>query len=147
MTYFEWVSTFEKLKTAPMDYSLLKQLEDKKINGGQYVLYSLVAHVSDTVNTRLNNRYMELFMKILNDSIDIDTLSLELINYKKEVKFLNKIIELPIIPNDSKEKFRTTLDTALDDIYNALKRNIEYIDVDGQYISTFEKIMNSDMEE
>ena len=147
MIYFDWVNTFEKLKSSPIDYDLLKELEDKKLDGDDYVLQHLISHIIDTVNTRLNTCFEKFLERIVIGNIDVNILSLELIQLKKEIKFNKKIVNLSIIPNDSRKQFMSTLDNAVNNIYDILRKNLKYVDDDGEFLSVFDQIMVSDVEE
>lgn len=143
MTYFEWVNNLVILKNSPMDYELLKKLENSKFDGSQYTYYRLTKHINDTISDRLNKAFDGIINGVSNFNISIDDLSLELIRYRDEVKFINKILGLSVIPKDSLEIIKTDLNKALNDIYKYIRDSVEYIDVDGEYISTFDKIMNN----
>ena len=147
MSYYEWVEAFSNLKTAPMDYDYLKKLETKKLYGSDYVLQRLVDHVIDTVNVRLNNSYEKCLRKVLIANVDINILSLELVNFKKEKFFVKAIVSLPIMNPRIRDTFLSTIDKKIDSMCNDLRKSLEYIDYDGEYISTFDKIMISDTEE
>lgn len=147
MSYYDWVKMFEILKTSPMDDSIIKKLEDKNLDGNDYVLEKLINHVINTINTRLNNRYFLWVDRILSSNIDIDTLSLDLINLKKEKKFVIKIVSLPIFIGELSDAFKNVINERFEDIYNIIRKNIEYIDKDGSYIDTFNKIMLTSMED
>ena len=79
--------------------------------------------------------------------MDINMLSLNLINFKKEKVYLNKIVDLPVIGEEIKETFVNTIDNVFNDMCNILRRNIEYIDVNGECSSVFNKIMIGSVEE
>lgn len=146
MTYYEWVDTLKKIKVSPMDYNILDGLKDKVLSGEQYVYNRFISHVINTVVDRLDLAYKNL-LNVITVDIDLDNLSLEIINYKKELKFIDKILDLPVIKKEDKVVMKTNIDKTISDIYDILRNNIEFIDIDGHYISVFEKIMNSDMEE
>lgn len=147
MSYFQWVEYFENLKTAPMDDELLKKIESKTLDGGEYVVSRFTHHIIDTVNTRINNSYNACVDRMYISNIDVNTLSMDLINLKKEKRFAKKIVNLPVFVDSLRQTFLNTIDNTFNDISLALRKNIEYIDVDGEYINTFEKIMLSSMEE
>lgn len=147
MSYYDWVKTFEMLKTSPMDDNIIKNLENKNLDGNAYVLEKFINHVINTINTRLNNSYFSCIDRILSSNIDIDTLSLDLINIKKEKKFVIKIVNLPIFAGELSDTFKNVINQRFEEIYNIIRKNIEYIDNDGSYSSTFNKIMSTSMEE
>lgn len=147
MSYFEWVEAFSNLKTSPMDYDYIKKLETKKLDGSEYVEQRLIDHIIETVNVRLNNSYERCVRKALTTNIDINTLSLELVNFRKEKKFVKTIVSLPIMDTKIRDTFMSTIDKKVDAMCIDLRKSIEYIDYNGEYVSTFDKIMVSDVEE
>lgn len=148
ITYFEWVDMIEKLKDAPMDDNLLKQLDDKKLDGTKYTLHKLVIHIFGTARTRINNGFQKFIDKLLVGQIsNIDILSLELVNLKKEFGFSRKIINLSIISDEEKKKCKENLDGFIKGICDMLEKVMVRADISGGYISVYNKIMVSDMEE
>jgi hypothetical protein len=146
MTYFEWVSILQNIKSSPMDYDMLDKLYDGVLEGGEFVYSHFISHVINTVVDRLDNAYENLIGAI-NSDIDLETLSLEIIKYKKELKFIGNVLDMPVIREEDRIVMKTNIDKTISDIYENLRNNIEYIDIDGHYVSTFEKIMNSDVED
>lgn len=147
MTYFEWISILEKLKTSPMDYDLLNSLKDKKLNGDQYIHFHFLTHVFKTIINRLDLASENIMKLLYSREFTVDTFSLELIRYKKELKFIDEILNIPIITNEDKNSMMTNLENIINNIYDILERNVEKIDTDGHYVSAFNKIMNSSLEE
>ena len=134
------------LKTSPMDENLIKDLETKKLDGNDYVLSRFIDHVIKTVNARLNNCFYTCVDRILKSNNDINMISMDLINLKKEKNFVLKIVSLPIFEGELSNTFISVINSNFNEIYDILRKNIEYIDIDGECISTFEKIMSSNME-
>lgn len=147
MTYYEWVEYFYMLQTSPMDYSLLEKIETKSLSGGEYVLSKLVNHVINTIKTRLTKSYSICLNTIYTNSRDINTISLDLINFKKEKTFIQKIVTLPIFDEELKNVFTNSINSLFNDMSSILKGSIKYVDNNGELTSVFEKIMLSNMEE
>ena len=148
ITYFEWVDMIEKLKDAPMDDNLLKQLDENKLDGTKYTLHKLVIHILNTANVRISNGFQKFMDKILTGQINnIDILSLELVGLKKEFNFSKRIINLSIISDEDKKKCVDQLDVFLKKIYDMLEKIMEHADSSGGYMSVYNKIMVSDVEE
>lgn len=147
MTYFEWVEYFHMLQTSPMDYSLLEKAENKKLLGGEYVLSKLVNHVINTIKVRLTKSYSTCLNRIYKSNNDINTISLDLINFKKEKKFIEKIVNLSIFDEELKNIFINSINNLFNDMSNILKGSVTYVDNDGELTSVFEKIMLSSVEE
>lgn len=147
MTYFEWVEYFYMLQTSPMDYSLLEQIENKNLFGGEYVLNKLVIHVVNTIKTRLTQSYRNCLNIIYTKNIDINTISLEIINFKKEKKFTEKMVNLSIFEEELKNVFTNSINNIFNNMRKNLKESIEIVDNNGELTSIFEKIISSNMEE
>ena len=134
MTYYEWISTFEELKTGPRNEELLNKLYDKNIELEGNILYRFIVHVNDLVRTRLKNSLEGILSKLKIIYHDSNAISLEIINIKKELAFAKKIINLPVIPKENQEKFSTTLQGFADEISEALETSIAGIDTTGEII-------------
>ena len=65
---------------------------------------------------------------------DLNSLSLEVINIKKEIAFAKKIINLPSIPEENKKKFKETLQRFADEINEALEKSLTGFDTTGEAI-------------
>ena len=146
MSYYEWVKNFNILKTSPMDENIIKSLENKTMYKNDYIVNKFFVHVLDTINIRLNNICYRCIDQILLNKTDVDTLSLDFINLKKEKKYVLKIANLPILEKEIQDILIETINNRYTDICEVIRRNIGYIDYDGSYITTFEKIISSDME-
>ena len=83
MTYYEWINSFEILKSGPRDEVLLEKLYNSSIELDGNMLYRFIKHVNNLVRTRLKNALEGTLHKISSDN-DVNSLSLEIINIKKE---------------------------------------------------------------
>lgn len=146
MSYYDWVKNFNVLKTSPMDENLIKKLEDKTMYKNDYIINKFFGHVLDTINIRLNNICYRCIDQMLLNKTDVDILSLDFINLKKEKNYVLKIANLPIFEQELKDILIDTINNRYTDICEVIRKNIVYIDYDGSYIATFEKIISSDME-
>lgn len=146
MSYYDWVKNFNVLKTSPMDENIIKKLEDKIMYKNDYIINKFFGHVLDTINIRLNNICYRCIDQMLLNKTDVDTLSLDFINLKKEKNYVLKIANLPIFEQELKDILIDTINNRYTDICEVIRKNIVYIDYDGSYITAFEKIISSDME-
>ena len=146
MSYYEWVSNLKMLQTSPMDDNIIKNLENKKNYQNDYIRVKLFKHVLNTVNTRLNNAGYDRLERIFSSAYNIDTLSLDFINLKKEHKFVLKISQLSAFDQETQMVLIDSIERRYNDICDMLRKNIKYVDTDGSCIVTFEKIMSSNME-
>jgi len=135
MTYFELISILENLKTGPRNEQELKRLYEVKIDLSENIIYRIINHINDLIITRIKNTFEGLLIKISTIYYDINALSMEIINIKKELSFAKKIVTMPIIPEENKEKFLKTLENFGDEITNTLISSVEGVDTTGEIIT------------
>lgn len=135
MTYYEWITAFDELKSGPRNEELLNNLYKKSIDLEGNILYRFIIHINDLVRTRLKNSLDSILYKIKSIYQDTNALSLEIINIKKELSFAKKITNLPVIPNENKNKFRETLQSFANEINDTLMASVNGIDITGEVIS------------
>ena len=131
MTYYEWITNLEKLKTGPRDEALLIILYNSKIDLVGNILYRFIKHINDVVRTRLKDTLDGILLKMNTIYNDTNAISLEVINIKKELAFSKKIINLPVIPEENKKKFRETLQNFANEINEALEMSVTGLDTTG----------------
>jgi len=134
MTYFEWIEILENLKTSPRDDNLITNLYSQKIELVGNILYRFIIHVNDTVRTRLKNSLDSILLKINTIYKDTNALSLEVINIKKELLFCEKLMNLPVIPEENRNKFMETLQNFANEINEALEISVTGLDNTGEAI-------------
>lgn len=135
MTYYEWITTFDKLKNGPRNEELLNNLYKKTIDLEGNILYRFIIHINDLVRTRLKGALDDTLYKIKTIYQDTNVLSLEIINIKKELVFAKKIISLPVIPDENQNKFMETLQSFANEIQDALMESVTGFDTTGEIIS------------
>lgn len=134
MTYYEWINSFDILKSGPRDEILLEKLYNSSIELDGNMLYRFIKHVNNLVRTRLKNALEGTLHKISSTN-DVNLLSLEIINIKKELAFSKKIINLPIIPDENKKKFSETLQKFANEINEAIENSVQGIDTTGEIMT------------
>lgn len=134
MTYYEWINSFDELKTGPRNEELLNKLYKNSIELNGNILYRFIIHVNDLVRTRLKNALDSILFKLRNIYQDNNLLSLEIINIKKELSFAKKIINLPVIPEENKNKFKETLQNFANEINDVLIESVTGIDTTGEIV-------------
>ncbi len=134
MTYYEWINNFDSLKQGPRNDLLLDNLYNSTIELDGNMLYRFIRHINNLIRTRLKNALEDMLHKISNTN-DINILSLEIINIKKELAFAKRIINLPVIPSENKKKFSETLQKFANEINEAIEVNAENIDTTGEIIT------------
>lgn len=134
MIYYEWINNFDSLKQGPRNDLLLDNLYNSSIELDGNMLYRFIRHINNLIRTRLKNALEDMLHKISNTN-DINILSLEIINIKKELAFAKRIINLPVIPSENKKKFSETLQKFANEINEAIEVNAENIDTTGEIIT------------
>lgn len=135
MTYYEWVSSFDELKNGPRNEELLNNLYKKSIVLEGNILYRFIIHINDLIRTRLKNSLDSILNKITTIYHDTNALSLEIINIKKELSFAKKVTNLPVIPDENRNKFNETLLRFANEINDALLASVNRIDQTGEITS------------
>lgn len=134
MTYFEWIANLEKLKTGPRDENMLTHLYNSKIELEGNILYRFITHINSVVRTRLKNSLDGILVKMETIYNDTNALSLEVINIKKELAFAKRLINLPVIPEENKLKFKETLQKFANEINDVLEKSVTGLDTTGEAI-------------
>lgn len=135
MTYFEWINSFDQLKTGTRNEDLLNTLYKSTITLEGNILYRFIIHINDLIRTRLKNSLDSILYKLRTIYQDSNALSLEIINIKKELAFAKKIINLPVIPEENKNKFKETLQNFANEISETLEHSLSGIDTTGEIIT------------
>lgn len=134
MTYYEWINNFDSLKQGPRNDLLLDNLYNSTIELDGNMLYRFIRHINNLIRTRLKNTLEGTLHKISSTN-DVNLLSLEIINIKKELAFSKKIINLPIIPDENKKKFSETLQKFANEINEAIENSVQGIDTTGEIMT------------
>lgn len=135
MTYYEWINNIEQLKTGARNDALLDTLYNSQIDLQGNILYRFIKHINSLVRTRLKNALDGILIKISTIYNDTNAISLEVINIKKELAFAKRIINLPVIPEENKAKFKETLQNFANEINEALIASVDGIDTTGEALS------------
>ena len=131
MTYEEWLSSIEEINKTSINMTVLEKMKNAEINMNiNEMLYPKLV-------SAIRNRFTNSINKIIN-SLDIvfsdkNYLDLELLNFKKELKFLDELTRLKQIPDEIKIDLFSTLVNESNNIYNILEKEANKIDYTGVY--------------
>ncbi len=131
MTYEEWLSSIEEINKTSINMTVLEKMKNAEINMNiNEMLYPKLV-------SAIRNRFTNSINKIIN-SLDIvfsdkNYLDLELLNFKKELKFLEELTRLKQIPDEIKIDLFSTLVNESNNIYNILEKEANKIDYTGVY--------------
>jgi hypothetical protein len=131
MTYEEWLASIKEINKTSINMTVLEKMKNAEINMNiNEMLYPKLV-------SAIRNRFTNSINKIIN-SLDIvfsdkNYLDLELLNFKKELKFLEELTRLKQIPDEIKIDLFSTLVNESNNIYNILEKEANKIDYTGVY--------------
>lgn len=129
MTYEEWLNTIELLTTTNTNQDLLNKLKQEPVNT------NLSSMIVPKLNNLINNRFELSVNKIIKELeyifTDINYLDLALLNFKKEIKYLLELINIPQIPQDLKTSNIEKLKTDTAKVYDILIKEADRNDYTG----------------
>ena len=129
MTYEEWLSTIEQLNTTNTNQDLLNKLKQEPVNT------NLSSMIVPKLNNLINNRFELSVNKIIKELeyifTDINYLDLALLNFKKEIKYLLELINIPQIPQDLKTSNIEKLKADTAKVYDILIKEADRNDYTG----------------
>lgn len=131
MTYEEWLSIIEEINKSSINMTTLEKLKNAEINP------NINEMVYPKLVSAIKNRFTNSINKIIN-SLDIvfsdkNYLDLELLNFKKELKYLEELTKLKQIPDELKIDLYSTLVNESNNVYNILEKEADKIDYTGVY--------------
>ncbi len=131
MTYEEWLSIIEEINKLSINMTTLEKLKNAEINP------NINEMVYPKLVSAIKNRFTNSINKIIN-SLDIvfsdkNYLDLELLNFKKELKYLEELTKLKQIPDELKIDLYSTLVNESNNVYNILEKEADKIDYTGVY--------------
>lgn len=131
MTYEEWLESIEEINKTSINMTVLEKMKNAEINMNiNEMLYPKLV-------SAIRNRFTNSINKIIN-SLDMvfsdkNYLDLELLNFKKELKFLDELTRLKQIPDEIKIDLFSTLVNESNNVYNILEKEANKIDYTGVY--------------
>lgn len=127
MTYYEWVEFFDEIKKSPRNQKYIDILKTKKVNytGNIETLFS--NHIVEIINERLKRIIVNFINKTRTTRFDINTLGIEINEVKKEIKYLNDIISLDIVPENKRENMKKYLMNYAKKVESSIKESFNNV--------------------
>lgn len=131
MTYYELMNTLESIRISPRNSEYINKLNsttllvynDIEPNTKGFIEKIMIYRLSNELNNLLNRIY----------SIDYDNLSLELVEFQREVIYLEELSKIKIIKDNTKKELINSLFKLSNQFCDELYKNVSYIDTDGRY--------------
>ena len=122
ITYYEMISFLEEMKNCPKDENKLVFLKNHNIYTPGNTLYRYINHIDELIRTRLNNAVDNFIYKLKTINKDENLFSLEIIEIKKELYYIFKIINNINIPDKNKIQLKKTTNAFADEIEKILEQ-------------------------
>lgn len=134
MTYEEYIDLFSKLKTNNYNKELLETLKKTPLNTNIQDLlidkyYEVIIYKFSASIHKLKDDLYTIFS-------DVNYLDMYLVNFKKEIKYLEEMININILPQTKKDELKTLIKDETTKTYEILLKEANREDPKGIYALT-----------
>ena len=131
MTYYELMNTLESIRISPRNSEYINKLNSTTLLVYNDIEPNIKGFIEKIMIYRLSNELNNLLNRIY--SIDYDNLSLDLVEFQREVIYLEELSKIKIIKDNTKKKLINSLFKLSNQFCDELYKNVSYIDTDGRY--------------
>lgn len=132
MTYYELMDILETIRISPRNSKYINKLNNTTLLVYNDIEPNIKGFIEKIMIYRLSNELNKLLNRIY--SIDYDNLSLDLVEFQREVNYLEGLSKIKIIKdNTKKELINNSLFKLSSQFCDELYKNVSYIDTDGRY--------------
>lgn len=131
MTYYELMNTLESIRISPRNSEYINKLNNTTLLVYNDIEPNIKGFIEKIMIYRLSNELNNLLNRIY--SIDYDNLSLELVEFQREVIYLEELSKIKIIKDNTKKELINSLFKLSNQFCDELYKNVSYIDTDGRY--------------
>ena len=131
MTYYELMDILETIRISPRNSEYINKLNNTTLLVYNDIEPNIKGFIEKIMIYRLSNELNNLLNRIY--SIDYDNLSLELVEFQREVIYLEELSKIKIIKDNTKKKLINSLFKLSNQFCDELYKNVSYIDTDGRY--------------
>lgn len=131
MTYYELMDILETIRISPRNSEYINKLNNTTLLVYNDIEPNIKGFIEKIMIYRLSNELNNLLNRIY--SIDYDNLSLELVEFRREVIYLEELSKIKIIKDNTKKKLINSLFKLSNQFCDELYKNVSYIDTDGRY--------------
>ena len=131
MTYYELMDILETIRISPRNSEYINKLNSTTLLVYNDIEPNIKGFIEKIMIYRLSNELNNLLNRIY--SIDYDNLSLELVEFQREVIYLEELSKIKIIKDNTKKKLINSLFKLSSQFCDELYKNVSYIDTDGRY--------------
>lgn len=131
MTYYELMNTLESIRISPRNSEYINKLNSTTLLVYNDIEPNIKGFIEKIMIYRLSKELNNLLNRIY--SIDYDNLSLELVEFQREVNYLEGLSKIKIIKDNTKKELINSLFKLSSQFCDELYKNVSYIDTDGRY--------------
>lgn len=131
MTYYELMNTLESIRISPRNSEYINKLNSTTLLVYNDIEPNIKGFIEKIMIYRLSNELNNLLNRIY--SIDYDNLSLELVEFQREVIYLEELSKIKIIKDNTKKELINSLFKLSNQFCDELYKNVSYIDTDERY--------------
>lgn len=131
MTYYELMNTLESIRISPRNSEYINKLNSTTLLVYNDIEPNIKGFIEKIMIYRLSNELNNLLNRIY--SIDYDNLSLELVEFQREVIYLEELSKIKIIKDNTKKELINSLFKLSNQFCDELYKNVSHIDTDGRY--------------
>ena len=131
MTYYELMNSLESIRISPRNSEYINKLNSTTLLVYNDIEPNIKGFIEKIMIYRLSNELNNLLNRIY--SIDYDNLSLELVEFQREVIYLEELSKIKIIKDNTKKELINSLFKLSNQFCDELYKNVSYIDTDGRY--------------
>ena len=131
MTYYELMNTLESIRISPRNSEYINKLNNTTLLVYNDIEPNIKGFIEKIMIYRLSNELNNLLNRIY--SIDYDNLSLDLVEFQREVIYLEELSKIKIIKDNTKKELINSLFKLSNQFCDELYKNVSYIDTDGRY--------------
>lgn len=129
MNYDEWLQLINKLDKTSLDINLIKEIDEKPINTNINNL--LIPKLENIIKNRFEKSVSNIIDDLSNIFSDEYYLDMMLVNFKKEIDYIFKIINLKQIPAGNKNDLKDAIKIGTEKTYKILEEEALLIDETG----------------
>ena len=131
MTYYELMDILETIRISPRNSEYINKLNSTTLLVYNDIEPNIKGFIEKIMIYRLSNELNNLLNRIY--SIDYDNLSLDLVEFQREVNYLEELSKIKIIKDNTKKELINSLFKLSNQFCDELYKNVSYIDTDGRY--------------
>ena len=122
MTYYELMNTLESIRISPRNSEYINKLNSTTLLVYNDIEPNIKGFIEKIMIYRLSNELNNLLNRIY--SIDYDNLSLELVEFQREVIYLEELSKIKIIKDNTKKELINSLFKLSNQFCDELYKNV-----------------------